>query len=177
MRTRTSNAAASPGQRRLHEPSTQQSLPAAQSHRCLAASGGRGNNRAEQPPPQTPGLPSQATAVPSPSVLADNGRFTAGCRCWITASLWEGGGIQPSSQITASGEARRCPRLALYPPTLPPVSPHCRVVGLHEFWAWASHGGLSALRAAKATAAQLPNSFLSIALRSSVPRAPPSLPP
>lgn len=43
--------------------------------------GGGETDWAEQPFPQTPGLLSQAAAVPSPSAFADNGRFTAGCRC------------------------------------------------------------------------------------------------
>lgn len=85
MRTRTSTAEASPSQRHLHERSTEQwgSLAAGRPESQVSGSlgGGGETDWAEQPFPQTPGLLSQAAAVPSPSALADNGRFTAGCRC------------------------------------------------------------------------------------------------
>nr|XP_020729357.1 uncharacterized protein LOC110124932 isoform X5 [Odocoileus virginianus texanus] len=38
----------------------------------------------------------QAGLGPEPRTwCADNGRFTAGRRCWTGASRWEGGGVQP----------------------------------------------------------------------------------
>ena len=71
---------------------------AVRSHRCLAVPVGEGKRTGQGgpfPQPRPPGVRSQATAVPSPSASADNGRFTAGRRCWTRARRWEGGGVQP----------------------------------------------------------------------------------
>lgn len=84
-------------------------------------------------------------AIPSPSASADNGRFTAGRRCWTGASRWEGGPIAPSGEAKAGRRPRLIPR-AVCPPTSPqagptlPVSPRCREVALSESlwkrWGW-----------------------------------------
>nr|XP_020729352.1 uncharacterized protein LOC110124932 isoform X2 [Odocoileus virginianus texanus] len=44
----------------------------------------------------------QAGLGPEPRTWCDNGRFTAGRRCWTGASRWEGGGVQPGP-IAPSG--------------------------------------------------------------------------
>lgn len=117
MRTHTSNTGASPSPGHLHHRGLEPwsaGGPAARSRRCLAALMGEGNRTGQSsrlPSSLPPGVQSQAAAVPSPLALADNGRFIAGRCCWTTASLWERGGVQPKPQITASGEARRCPCL------------------------------------------------------------------
>lgn len=73
---------------------------------CLG--GGGEQDPAEQPPPLWASrCPVSGKSSPLPPALADNRRFTTGHSCWTQASLWEGGGIQPRSQIIASGEARR----------------------------------------------------------------------
>ena len=55
---------------------------------------GRGKGRGRAAPfPSL--LVSGLRAIPSPSTSADNGRFTAGRRCWTGASRWEGGCVQP----------------------------------------------------------------------------------
>lgn len=83
-----------------HRPSSCTSERARTSHRC-----GRGTGGAGQPPPS---VQSRVQQSPPPA-SADNWCLTAGRRCWTQANLWEGDGIRPRPQITASGEARRRP--------------------------------------------------------------------
>lgn len=107
---------------------------------------GRGRDRAAPSPSL---LESGLRAIPSPSASADNGRFTAGRRCWTQASRWERGGVQPGP-IAPSGEAKAGRRplssRAVCPPTSPQagptllVTPRCREVALSESlwksWGW-----------------------------------------
>lgn len=86
---------------------------------------GRGPDRAA--PTQLPDVSSQAAAIPSPWASADNGHFTAGCRCWPGASHWERGLVRPKPQSLTSGAAKRYPCLilqAVCPPTRLPGKAH-----------------------------------------------------